>query len=353
MTRPSANNLDFLAACLHGRRSRMAEGERLDGLCRLRTVPDLMRAVLPEGQFSAGGEFQRKLAADLAVELSAFAGHLDVAGADLLAWMLARFQVENIKVLLRGMLNRVPIETLREHLLPLAAGLELDPAALAAAESPEAFAELLPLGAPRQELRKAVAIYRDPPRPFFFEAALDRGYFQELLARVERIRGEDRELIKPLLFQEVDVFHLMLVVRGRFHYGLTPELLLPLHVRGSAVPSERFRAMLGDAGPLAAAGRIVGRVLDELPTERSSRETSAPVDPAVLEALAWKRYLRLARRAFRQSHMGLAAVVGYAGIRRIEVANLITLSEGIRTGMAADVIRGRLIPRTELEAVYV
>jgi vacuolar-type H+-ATPase subunit C/Vma6 len=51
--------------------------------------------------------------------------------------------------------------------------------------------------------------------------------------------------------------------------------------------------------------------------------------------------------------MDLGAVVGYAGIRRVEVANLISLSEAIRTGMAAEVIRARLIPRNDLESAYV
>jgi len=45
--------------------------------------------------------------------------------------------------------------------------------------------------------------------------------------------------------------------------------------------------------------------------------------------------------------MGLGAVVAYAAIRRIELANLITLSEGIRTRVTPDALRQRLIPRAE------
>ena len=143
----------------------------------------------------------------------------------------------------------------------------------------------------------------------------------------------------------------MLVVRGKFHYGLKAELLLPLHADGTGIPYVRFASMLADPDLLTAASRSVGRVLDALPSEQAS-EALATVDPAALEALAWKRFLRLANRAFRRSHMDLGAVVGYAGIRRVEAA-LISLSEAIRTGMAAEVIRARLIPRTDLESAYV
>jgi vacuolar-type H+-ATPase subunit C/Vma6 len=102
-----------------------------------------------------------------------------------------------------------------------------------------------------------------------------------------------------------------------------------------------------------AAALAVGRVIDALPPEHESGETTGPLDAAELEALAWKRFLRLANRACRRNHMGLGAVIGYAVIRRVEVANLISLSEGIRAGVAPESIRARLIPRHDEEVAYV
>lgn len=346
--------LDYLAARLHGRRSRLAEAKRLEALCRIRTIPELARTVYPDTEFRAASAFQRRLVQDLARELSEFPGHLASPGSHLLAWMLVRFQVENLKVLIRGLVTRTPLEILREYLIVLPKDLTIDTSALASAESLETFAELLPKGTLRNNMKEATIIYSDQSQPFFFEAALDRGYFQELLARAEELSDMDKEAVKAMVLQEVDIFHLMLVVRGRFHYGLKPESLLPLHVRGTRVSGERFHAMLTDPDLLTAAGRPVGYALDALPSEpRGSSEASAIVDPAALEAFAWKRFLRLANRAFRLSHMGLGAVVGYAGIRRVEVANLITLSEGIRTGMAAEAIHRRLISRIDLETAHV
>lgn len=352
MVRPTANDLDFLAAYLHGRRSRLAEAERLDALCRLRTIPELARTVYADAQFHAAADFQRRLVQDLVRELADLLGHLAGAGARLFAWMLVRFQVENLKVLVRGFATRTPLEVLQKYLVVLPKSLELDTPALASAESLEEFAKLLPTETLQESVEDAVEIYRDQPRPFFLEAALDRGYFLELLARANGLSGADRQVIKAMVLQEVDIFHLMLVVRGKFHYGLKAELLLPLHADGTGIPYARFASMLADPDLLTAASRSVGRVLDALPSEQAS-EALATVDPAALEALAWKRFLRLANRAFRRSHMDLGAVVGYAGIRRVEVANLISLSEAIRTGMAAEVIRARLIPRNDLESADV
>lgn len=353
MIRPMVDDVGFLAARIHGRRSRVAEAGRLESLCRLPDVPELSRAVYPDTESHALADFQRRLAQELVRELCSFLKHLDGPGADLLGWMRARFQLENIKVLVRAFVRRTPLETPEEYLLSLPHDLVLDVPALMAAKSLEEFADLLPLGAPRRSLRQALGIYHDQTRPFFLEAALDRGYFQELLEKARPLTGEDEELIKPIVLQEVDSFHLMLVARGKFHYGLPPELMLPLHIRGSGIPSERFSAMLAAADIFTAAGLAVGRAIDALPAAGSSGETTAEVGASALEALAWRRYLRLSNRAFRRSHMGLGAVIGYVGIRRVEGANLITLSEGIRYGAAAERIRARLIPRADLESVYV
>lgn len=353
MAQVMVNDLDYLAARFHGRRSRVAEAERLDALCRLRTIPELTRAVFPQAEFQTCAEFQRGALEDLLLELSHSPRYLDAVGSDLLAWMLVRFQVENIKVLLRGFTDHTPLEEVREHLVSLPEALVLEAPALLAAETLERFVDRLPMGMPRKALRAALGTYRDLPRPFFLEAALDRGYFQELLDRAGRLSGEDKDVVTPIIDQEVNAFQLMLAVRGRFSYGLTPELLLPLHIRWCGIPTERFNAMLVASDLRMAATFALGRAIDALPTEHEPGETSVALDAAELEALAWKRFLRLANRAFRRSHMGLGAFIGYVGIRRVEVANLITLSEGIRAGVAPEVIRARLIPRHDQEVTHV
>ena len=347
------SDLDYLSARLHGRHSRIAETERLEELCQLRTIPDLNRAVFPGAEFQTCAEFQWRTLEDLLRELSYVEESLSGTGCALLGWILVRFQVENLKVLLRGFMNHAPLEVVEEHLLPLPKILDLDARALLAAETLEDFVGRLPKGLPRKALRVALGTYRDQLRPFFFEAALDRGYFQELLHRARQLSGEDRDLIVPIVEQEVNAFMLMLVVRGRFSYGLTPDSLMPLHTRRCGIPTDRFNAMMAASDPRAAAALTLGRAIDVLPDEHDSNQTSVVVDCAALEALARSRFLRLANRACRRSHMGLGAIIGYACIRRVEVSNLITVSEGIRTGVTPDVIRSHLIPRSNREIAYV
>jgi vacuolar-type H+-ATPase subunit C/Vma6 len=267
-------------------------------------------------------------------------------GADLIDWTLVRFQVENLKVLLRACLTKAPIDEVYEHLVPLPGELALDNQGLAKAASPEDFIRLVPKGLPRESLKKALEIYHDYSRPFFFEAALDRGYFQGLVARTEKLSQEDREIVRPMVYQEADIFHLMLVTRGKFHYRLTPELLLPLHVAGTRITPALFAAMLNDPDLYTSAGRVAERVFDAALYRHGPSDGSMVGDASTLEGLAWNRFSRLANLAFRRSHLGLGTIMGYVGLRRVETANLITISEGISSNIAAETIRGRLVPRT-------
>lgn len=344
------DNLDFLAARVHGRRSRMAAGQRLEFLCQAQTMPRFAAEVLGESDTGAAAEVQRRLTQDLAAEMSGIGAQLTSTGAALLRWLAMRFQVGNLKILLRGVLAGASWESLRWHLLELPREMAIDAQSLATARSMDEFLHRMPRGCLRMSLDEAVRFHRDARGPFFFETALDKSYFTELLMRTEALDGEDKEQAKPLVLQEIDTMHLMLVARGKFIHGLEPAALLPFHVPGTGIVLARLAAMLTEADLRTAAGRALGIALDALPGRAGE---SAAVTPADLEAAAWNRFQRLANRAFRRSHMGLAAVLAYVELRRVEVANLITLSEGIRLGIPTEQLCARLIPRPMTEVTHV
>ncbi len=350
MTSASSNDLDYLATRLHARRSRMAEKERLNELCRARSVPELCRAIFPDSEFAVAANFQRRLLQELANEIAACLKLLDAEDQEFIAWLLARFQIENAKVLLRGFLNRAPLELLQPHLVQLPVGFVLDAAALLAAKSLDEFVGLLPPGSPRSRLHAVMANQREMPSAFILEAALDAGYFQELLVRNHQLRSGEPEMIKPMISQEANLFQFLLVVRGKFNFGLTVETLMPLLVSRQA--GEWLHAVLSAPDILSAAKGLVGIVIDALPATSQSADRTT-VEISDIEAFAWQRYLRLANLTFRRSHMGVGAVAGYFGVRRMEIANLITLSEGIRLGLSEPDARARLLPRTDLEVAHV
>ena len=340
MAMRTATDLDFIAANIHGRRSRLAEAERLDELCRVRTLPELARLLFPQSRFLTAVHLQRVLVLDQVEEISTIASKIGGSSGRFLDWLRMRFRVENLKVLVRGFSSGMALRDLQPHLVPLPDDLALALEVLASAGTIEAFTAVVDPEPLRAGLELAVEAYNKRPRPFFPEAGLDHGYLTELLARARALSRAHRDDVLGIARQEADTFHLALAARGRFSYDLPPEVLRPFHVAGTRISRQQFRQML-DAETLAeAASMAVGAAIDSMPH-------GGEPDATALETLAWNRYYRLANRTFRRSHMGLGAVVAYAAIRRIELANLITLTEGIRTRVAPDALWQRLIPQAE------
>lgn len=351
MRRGFSNDLDYLATRLHVRRSRMAEGVRLQELCRLASMADLSRAVFATGDFAGVAEFQRALVRNLVRELSDTLQNLEEEGADLVVWLIERFQVENIKLLLRGYLNRVPWEKLQPHLAALPHNRALPAPALLAAKSLEEFAALLPPGSPAVRLQSFLRNQPEMSSPFLLEAALDCGYFHELLARTNRLPSGEAEVVKPLSNHETNQFKFLLVVRGKFLFGLPAEPLSRLPLPDRSADARWLSAVLSCPDVVSAARLAPDMVVDALPPGFDVQEPSSLI--CALENLAWRRYLRLANSAFRRSHMDIGAVVGYFGIRRIEVMNLIAVSEGVRARLDGPACWARLLRPADMEVAHV
>ncbi|HOD74883.1 MAG TPA: V-type ATPase subunit, partial [Syntrophorhabdaceae bacterium] len=268
-------NLDYFVARLHGKRSSMAEGDRLDSLTRLRSLQEFTRAIFPEREFQRTTDFQRQLIEELAREFSGFPGHLDRAQKHVVDWMPARLEAENIKVLLRACITRINLEDVMERLVPLPGQTPAVVESLVRAPVLTDFVKLLPFGPLRKGLEKAIGDHGEDARPFFLEAALDSAYLEELIARLALLSNRDRQESEGVICQEADIFHLMLVLRGKFNYGLAADQLLSFHVPGARISRALLAAMLDDHDPWIAVGRAVMRAIDPLPVEGALSESSS------------------------------------------------------------------------------
>jgi len=309
-------DLDYLATRVHGRRSQLAEGERLEALCGLKSVEALARAVLPGSEAPSAVAFQRRVARGWLLEMAELAGGLGRRRAQMMEAIARRLTIEDREAEARGLTALVP---------RAASGQE---AALPRRGPPGRE------GAGRRPARAALPA--PPPGALAPGTALERRSLEGLVAAMGGLDRADRSGVGALVRHEVDAFHLMLVVRGRFLRGLAPGDLLPWRVEGAAITRELLEGMLSAPYLARAAAMAVGAALDRPPPE--------PVEPASLDRLAWQRFLRLARRTFREGATGLAVLVGYAALRRVEVRNLTTLSEGIRLGLPTETIRAHLVP---------
>ena len=346
MAESAVRDIEFTLARLHGRRSNLADGARLDELCRIRTVSELSRRLFPDAPAGAATrDFQRRVILGYVSELSGLAAGMPGAPAAFLDWQRERFSVENLKVLARGTFAKMAPEKIAGHMvvLPGAAvpAMELHPRGVVPGSEIflEAFLEAIREPVLRSAVERVRPLWLKSQDVFLLESALDCGYHAEAVWRAAAC-GEDDEDGGALALAslEASLFLLMLAVRGVQGYKLSPDLLRSFYFKGSALSADRYERLLRGPGPRAVAdiaGEIFGAAV---PGEAPSA--------ADIEAVAWTRYLHLSNRLFRRGHMEARAVFGYAGVRRVELMNLVSLSEGLRLGVEPRRLRARLIPRS-------
>ncbi|MFW6163728.1 MAG: V0D/AC39 family V-type ATPase subunit [Planctomycetota bacterium] len=330
-----AGDFDFIHAKVHGLRSRVYEGDRLDGLCDLTTIEQLWHRLYPDAEPAGHRALQRRLLADHVDVLRIIHEHLPGRLQDFFRWLLRRYQVENLKVLLRAWRAGSSVEEVRPYLAPLPAALSLPVEAMVGADSLADFLRRVPESRLRAAAEAHIDRFQESGEVFLIETSLDGAYYRAVLDEQARLQGADRAHTERLVRFEIAVFNLLCLFRLKLNYGLEFEAARAFFVRGAPLSFRLERLYdypdFDDMVPL-------------IPREFLPRDGAGALETiADLERAFWQRLLQVANRQFYRSVSDFGAVTAFYTIKRIELANLIRVVEGLRYGMGGRAIRSGLI----------
>ncbi|MEW5768805.1 MAG: V-type ATPase subunit [Pseudomonadota bacterium] len=251
---------------------------------------------------------------------------LDGAARAFLVYWTERFEVSNLKTLLRGKMMGERPAALLARLTPMGAFGRLDAQDLAHAEDVGELLRRLEAGHYSGIVRHARRAFEESRDPFILDAALDRGYHEGLAHRALPLEKEAGEPFRRLMAALVDRINLVWLLRYRFNYHLPPAqvyfLLVGSHYR---LPSARLRELAALGSPeavleaLPEPQRAMLRGAAGIPevaarTEGALAEAAARVlradAPAIARAFAYlilrERDLRAVRAILRGRHLELA-----------------------------------------------
>ena len=263
------------------------------------------------------------------------------ASRELLDWYWRRFEVNNLKIVLRAVQHSTPIGSLRDVLIPLGASSTLPWDALIAADSVVAVVNLVRQSVYGLALDHASERYRREGVLFVLEVALDLSYNQRLLTLIARLRARDRQEATRFIGAWVDAQNLLWAYRYRIYANFSPEEILnyTLHSR-LRVNADVVRAIALGAPLLDVVSQIWGETLPGLDTLEGLPDRQAlPRLELILQRHLWLE-ARLARGGYPLS---LATVLAYEILLESEVRDLIALAEGKTVGWTAEQIRPYLI----------
>ncbi|NQT86016.1 V-type ATPase subunit [bacterium] len=326
-----SGDFDFIQAKTHGLRSRIYESSRLDDLCDLHTIPQLWRRLYPHEDAAGHIALQRRLLADHIHTLNIVREHLPEKLEPYFHWLLARNQVENLKVLLRAWKAKEPFERVRFFLAPLPHDFDLPATALLKAPSLADFLMMVPVPELRRAGERGAIRHAETGDTFFVELAFDAAWHEEALARQSRLPRAHRKATADLARHEAATYNLLTLFRVKLNYD---------------VPYEQARGYFAAIAPHPfRMERLYDRphfddMVELIPRSLLPRDMDAPLRTiADLERALWQRLLVVANRQFYRSTQDCGGVQAFFVLKRVEFANLVRVIEGVRYGLGGESIR--------------
>jgi V/A-type H+/Na+-transporting ATPase subunit C len=284
----------------------------------------------------------------LANTLRKIRSFFDVDGARLASVLLARWDLLNLKTILRGHEAGVSPEVILEALVP--AG-DLDESALrtlARQADPLATADLLRTWnfSYAQAVRRALDTLSEKHDWSAFERALDAIFYAQLMASLNKDKPND-ELVRELLAHEMDGANVVTALRLR-HDLVTPSS--PAGAWGEAQTDVAQHFLHGGGLPHEWLLSLVSAARDEeaLALLRASKfgasiEGLESLDLAKIQRALDHDLARFGIAFFARDPLSIATAIGYVVGKSAEAANVRFIAQGVVLNMKPEEIEKELI----------
>jgi V/A-type H+-transporting ATPase subunit C len=256
------------------------------------------------------------------------------ASRELVAWYNQRFEIENLKTVLRAVHYQVDRRRALAALIPLRS-TRWRWEALLEAGSVDAVIDQVRESPYSRPLENAIERYQKERRLFYLEAALDLFYFQKLVRLIESQSGRDEADARRSLGRWIAIQNLLWAYRYKIYGRMTPEEIInyTLHHAFSAGLDTVRRVALGS--PLAVEAERLGFRIS--PGLREGEMLTQ------IEILAERERFRYATATIGRPLFHLGGALAYLWLLESEVRDLTVIVEGKIAGLTGAEIAGRLV----------
>jgi V/A-type H+-transporting ATPase subunit C len=273
---------------------------------------------------------ERALLRLLMLEFSILLRPLNNQARELLLHWSRKFELYNLKTLIRGKLNGLDIETIRDDLYDLPESIRLPHERLLGAESVNEMLRLLEGGSYASIARQARQVYEELNEPFSLDAAIDRLYYAGLLKVVEQACPGDQAGVRRLVACLIDRQNILWLLRYRYAYGFAPSkayyLLIPA---GGGIKRARLMQLANLESFEALIGNLPNHFSRLLAGAVNSMQVRQRLDRHVSEEARW---------LLRVSPSAVTAALSYLVAREKDLRLVFAIIQGHLLELEAPVI---------------
>jgi len=241
-------------------------------------------------------------------------GFLSGVEAEFIRTLLLRYELENLKLVIRAVHHRHPWTEIEPHVQPLGELATLDPRALAAAADLQELA--VRLGNTVYDTAAVSALPGvETAGSFALESALEIDYYERLWSTAGRLQSDDAARAQALLGLLFDLLNLTWIARFRDALARSREEILNYTLRQGRWVTGTVRTALAES-PLG-----VWRALDRTPYAPLFGEAEE-LSPDLAIAKLWRVIAMEVERGFRVYPFHIGVPLGLLLAQEIEIRDL-------------------------------
>jgi vacuolar-type H+-ATPase subunit C/Vma6 len=258
----------------------------------------------------------------------------------LFEWLVRRYQMENLKVVMRAWSRGLSLNKIEGNLTSMPQNYALPVEKMLAAPDISALVALVPAREYAGALAPGIPRYTQDSKLFYLESALEQGYYSKAMKLAEALEGDDREPCMRIIKNEILCYNVIFVLRCVRTYELGRDAVADLVVQRGVFSDKPYVDAVASSG--------VERLFEAVPHLRSFNPSGRPVATIMDLEDMFARYLyRLVVSQFAASILDFGAVAAYYYLKQFELRDILRVGEGIRLGVPAGEIIKRLITAGE------
>ncbi|MFA6281492.1 MAG: V-type ATPase subunit [Candidatus Omnitrophota bacterium] len=245
------------------------------------------------------------------------------------AQLMERYEIEELKVVLRAWHKKIAIN-LNDYITSDTINFCIDFEKILAAQSIEEIIILLDHTPYKQSLLEAREKFKKQGSSFCLEVALDRSYYERLLATINKFSLSDKKVARKLLGLEIDIENINSLIRLKKYYSLGTEAIMEAVMPGGERIDEKDIEKFYSTGGLSKIVEGIGLV-PHIKIKNFDDENAYSIGNFLYEVL-----LHQVKKVLGGFPFTIGTTMGYLILKRRETHNIISLFYSKALGVKKD-----------------
>ena len=240
-----------------------------------------------------------------------------------IALLMERYEIEELKVVLRAWHKKIPIN-LNDYILSDKINYDIDFKKILSAETLDEIMLLLNQTPYERPLISARKKFLEHNSTFYLEVALDRDFYERLLAAVNKFSPSDKKVARKLLGIEIDIENINSLIRFRKYYSLSADTVMDLVIAGGEVVSKDKARKIYETEDLS---NVFEGIAAEINIKLNDENAHS------IESFLYAILLHQVKRILAGFPFTIGTVMGYLILKRRETRNVVSLFYGKSLGV--------------------